>query len=251
MSSSRSKIIYVDDIGFGLMTVGNKLKNRYEVLSAQSPDALFKILEKDKPNIILVNVKVPEVDGYDVIKKLRENNQNANIPVVFITSKSNSDANTAEKCKSLGAAAHVSKPFSTVLLIETIESVLKSTDVAERKPCILAVDDVVSILKAIHYALRDKYKVYVLSNPEELKDILLKVKPDLFLLDYKMPVLSGFELVPIIREFPEHKETPIIFLSSEGKEDYVAEAQELGACDYIKKPFEPNVLREVIKKHVR
>jgi DNA-binding response OmpR family regulator len=92
--------------------------------------------------------------------------------------------------------------------------------------------------------------VYTLLDPLEVEGLLQNVKPDLFLLDYRMPVLNGFELIPIIREFPEHKETPIIFITSETKADYMADALKLGACAFFEKPFEPNSLREVIEKHL-
>ncbi|MCL2107930.1 MAG: response regulator, partial [Oscillospiraceae bacterium] len=69
-----------------------------------------------------------------------------------------------------------------------------------------------------------------------------RLTPDLFLLDYLMPKMTGFDLVPIIRKFPEHDETPIIFLTSEGSTDHVTAAINLGACDFIVKPIKESVL---------
>jgi putative two-component system response regulator len=66
-----------------------------------------------------------------------------------------------------------------------------------------------------------------------------------------MPGLNGFELVPIIRNFDKHKDTPIIFLTSEGTIDNVTAALALGACDFTVKPFNPEVLREKIAKHIK
>jgi len=121
---------------------------------------------------------------------------------------------------------------------------------ANRRLLVLAVDDSPVILKTLASVLGDAYKVFTLPKSTKLKDVLQKLTPELFLLDYQMPELNGFELVPIIRSFEEHKETPIIFLTSIGTIDNVSAALALGACDFIVKPFNPDILREKIKKHI-
>jgi len=118
------------------------------------------------------------------------------------------------------------------------------------KPIVLAVDDSPSILSAVSAVLGGEYKVYTLPRPTELINVLLKLTPDLFLLDYKMPELSGFDLVHMIRGFDDHKDTPIIFLTSEGTLDNVTTAMALGACDFVVKPFNPDVLRERVAKYI-
>lgn len=121
---------------------------------------------------------------------------------------------------------------------------------ANIKPTILAVDDSSVILKSVSSVLSDKYKVFTLPKPMELEKVLQKLIPDLFLLDYNMPEINGFDLVPIIRNFDEHKDTPIIFLTAEGTMDTLTAAMGLGACDFVVKPFKPDTLREKIAKHI-
>jgi len=123
-------------------------------------------------------------------------------------------------------------------------------ETGNRKPLILAVDDSLVMLKAITSVLNSEYKIFTLPNPAELEKVLKKLTPDLFLLDYKMPKISGFDLVPIIRGVKAHKETPIIFLTSEGTMDNVTVAMALGACDFVVKPFNPDILREKIARHL-
>jgi DNA-binding response OmpR family regulator len=118
------------------------------------------------------------------------------------------------------------------------------------KPIILAVDDTPVMLKTISTTLSEDYRVFTLSDPTKVEKFLQQITPDLILLDYKMPELSGFELIPIIRGLEKHKETPIIFLTSMSTNDHVAAAAKLGACDYILKPLQANVLREKIAKHL-
>ena len=121
---------------------------------------------------------------------------------------------------------------------------------ANRKLVILAVDDSPVILKTVSSVLSTEYKVYTLAKPAMLQETLEKITPELFLLDYNMPDITGFELIPTIRGFLEHKETPIIFLTSSGTADYVSGAVMLGACDFIVKPVDPDILREKIAKHI-
>ena len=121
------------------------------------------------------------------------------------------------------------------------------------KPIILAVDDDAFTLQALIHVLSERYIVHILANPTELKSILTEqtIKPDLFLLDYLMPVLSGFDLIPIIREFPEHKNTPIVFLTSVNTIDCLSAAISLGANDFLSKPFNDSILFEKIEEHLK
>jgi len=118
------------------------------------------------------------------------------------------------------------------------------------KPIILAVDDSPVILNTLSSILSDEYKVYTISKPTELEKVLKNLNPDLFLLDYMMPEINGFDLIPVIKSFKRHISTPIIFLTSEGQFDTVITALALGASDFIVKPFKPDALREKIMKHI-
>ncbi len=119
-----------------------------------------------------------------------------------------------------------------------------------RKLRVMAVDDTAIMLNTISAVLSDTYKVIPLNKPTLLEKVLQKLTPELFLLDYKMPELSGFDLIPIIRSFKEHQNTPIIILTAVGTVNNISAAIALGACDFIVKPFEPQVLRERIARHI-
>ena len=121
---------------------------------------------------------------------------------------------------------------------------------ATRKMRILAVDDAPSMIQTIASVLEGEYKVHGLTNPAMVEKFLQQITPDLFLLDYQMPEINGFDLVPVIRKFKEHKDTPVIFLTSLGTIDHVSAAYALGACDFIVKPFEDTILQEKVAKHI-
>jgi CheY-like chemotaxis protein len=121
---------------------------------------------------------------------------------------------------------------------------------AGRKPVILAIDDSPDILKAIYSVLKDKYKVIPLSNPLLMESTLQHITPDLFLLDYRMPEINGLDLIPVIRSFDRHKDTPVIFLTSAGTIDHESAAVMLGACGYLVKPLKADTLCETIALHI-
>jgi len=248
------KIIYVDDVSSNLLMLKRRLSSRYEVYPAESSEIMFKTLEKIKPDIIILDINMPDVNGYDIITKLKEDERYSKIPVVFLTSSH--DRKSVLKGLSLGAIDYIVKPFETSNMIECIDkhvAASRSEKAKENdtKPRILAVDDVVSILKTIQMALYSDYIVHTISKPESVMDFLKLRKPDLILLDYLMPVHNGFELIPMIRELPGYKDTPIIMLTSEGTLNNIKEAVALGACDFIVKPFKENELTEKVAKYIK
>ena len=257
ISHHRKKIIYVDDVNYSLITVKNRLCDHYEIFPADSVVKMFEFLEYFKPDLILLDVNMPDIDGYEAIKSLKSDERFAEIPVIFLTG--NSDRESVVKGLSLGAADYVIKPFSATKLIESIEynldpskrRIVPFEDEDGNKPAILIVDDVSSMLRAIQYALNDRYKVYALSRSEDVLDFLRTKRPSLILLDYLMPVLNGFDLIPMIRALPDHRDTPIIIITTEGTMDHVNEAMTLGASDFIVKPFKPKELNDKVAKHIR
>jgi CheY-like chemotaxis protein len=122
---------------------------------------------------------------------------------------------------------------------------------SNRKPRILCVDDNTFTLKTLAAILRDTYEVFSLSNGALVDKFLRSTTPEMFLLDYNMPEINGFELVPIIRSFPEHKDTPIIFLTAAGTMEHIKTAVSLGSCDYVVKPVNNEILMRKIAKHIK
>jgi len=244
----RKKIIVVDDVYLHLTSIKNRLQAHYEVYPAQGAQILFNLLEKVHPDLILLDINMPDVDGYEVLEMLKMNVRFAGIPVIFLTS--NTDRASVMKGLNLGAVAYVAKPFQDEKLIESIEQVLSAENGEKEKPIVLTVDDTPAILQSVYNALNEQYKVYTLPKPEKLPELLKMVCPDLFLLDYNMPVLNGFELVPIIRATPGHEKTPIIFLTTEGYVGHISEAIRLGACDFILKPASEELLRQKVAAHI-
>ena len=122
MKIVRKKIIIVDDNASYLSVVRILLKPYYEVYPAPSAAKLFDILEKFIPDMILLDVNMPEISGFEAITVLRENPRYKDIPVVFLTSRD--DEASAVKGLGLGAVDYMTKPFSGPLLLKRISNLL-------------------------------------------------------------------------------------------------------------------------------
>lgn len=119
MTNNRKTIFLVDDNLTNLTLGKNALAEHYNVFTLNSGARLLKMLEKNIPDIILLDVEMPEMDGYEVIKKLKAQKETANIPVIFLTAKT--DGQSELLGLSLGAIDYITKPFTPSLLLKRIE----------------------------------------------------------------------------------------------------------------------------------
>ncbi|MCL2124508.1 MAG: response regulator [Oscillospiraceae bacterium] len=120
MAKNMKKIIAVDDDLTNVTALKSTLKPLYEVYTALSAEKMFEILAKVVPDLILLDVEMPEMNGYEAIQKLKSDIRYAHVPVIFISAKT--DVNSESEGFTLGAADYVSKPFSTPLLLKRIEN---------------------------------------------------------------------------------------------------------------------------------
>ncbi|MDR1515046.1 MAG: response regulator [Synergistaceae bacterium] len=126
MANIRRKIMLVDDNLTNLTMGKNMLKSFYEVYPLTSGKKLFEMLENVTPDLILLDIEMPEMNGYDVIKALKSDEHFREIPVIFLTAKSGDDNELEGLC--LGAIDYVQKPFSAPLLLKRIENHLLITE---------------------------------------------------------------------------------------------------------------------------
>ena len=118
-----------------------------------------------------------------------------------------------------------------------------------RKPLVLAVDDDPQALGYIRETIeKGGYRATVTADPEQVKELVEAHQPDLLLLDLLLPGTDGIELM---KNLPKRSDRPVIFLSAYGRDETIARALELGAADYIVKPFSPTELIARIEAALR
>jgi putative two-component system response regulator len=136
MGVNYNKIILVDDNPSNLRAGKNVLSEKYEVYTAPSAAKLFDLLNDINPAMILLDIEMPEMNGYEAIKILKAEETTKDIPVIFLTGKT--DTENELTGLELGAIDYITKPFQPALLLKRIEvhllvEVQKKTLEAQRK----------------------------------------------------------------------------------------------------------------------
>jgi DNA-binding response OmpR family regulator len=114
---------------------------------------------------------------------------------------------------------------------------------------ILVAEDEPDIRELLAFTLKyGGFDVITVANGQEAIEQAQQSKPDMILLDVRMPRMTGYEACKVLKEKPETAGIPIVFLSAKGQEAEVERGIEAGAIDYILKPFAPDTLISHIKK---
>ena len=116
------KIFVVDDNTSNLLVADEFLSEQYDTYTLSSASFMFGLLTNVLPDVILLDLLMPEISGYDALRQLKDDERYKHIPVVIITSKS--DAATEALCLQMGAVDFIRKPFSKPVLLDRISNLL-------------------------------------------------------------------------------------------------------------------------------
>ncbi len=123
--NERNKILIVDDEPNIVMTLEYAFKKQdFEVFIARDGSEALEILKEKTPNIILLDVMMPKVDGYKTLELIKQNEELKETKVVFLTAKSKTK--DVEKGMSLGADKYLTKPFSIKKVVNEIKELIES-----------------------------------------------------------------------------------------------------------------------------
>jgi DNA-binding response OmpR family regulator len=115
---------------------------------------------------------------------------------------------------------------------------------------LIAEDDPV-MLQLVTFKLKQQgCQVITARDGETALDLIKKERPQLIILDCMMPIIDGFEVLRRVKSDPELKDTPVVMLTARNRDNDIVTGLELGAADYITKPFSPNELIARLKKLV-
>ncbi|MFH1955090.1 MAG: diguanylate cyclase [Pseudomonadota bacterium] len=119
----KQKILIADDERFNLNILVDILKPDYKVIVAKDGKQALKRAESNPPDLILLDIMMPEMDGYEVCKNLKENEQTKDIPVIFITAMK--EAGDEARGFDLGAVDYITKPFQAAIVMARVKAQLK------------------------------------------------------------------------------------------------------------------------------
>jgi sigma-B regulation protein RsbU (phosphoserine phosphatase) len=124
------------------------------------------------------------------------------------------------------------------------------TEVAEKK-LVLVVDDAPANLQIAHSILKQDFKVRIATGGAKALELAkTSPQPDLILLDVEMPEMNGYEVCEILKTTPETMDIPVIFLTGKTEVEDETKGFEVGAVDYIHKPFSPAVVKARVHTHL-
>ncbi|MDR2168090.1 MAG: response regulator [Clostridiales bacterium] len=111
-------IFVVDDNATNLLVTKNALQGDYTVVTVSSGKKALVLLDKIRPDLILLDIDMPEMDGFEVMLNLKTSENYADIPVIFLTGLR--DEGIEERGRQMGAVDFITKPFSPPILLERV-----------------------------------------------------------------------------------------------------------------------------------
>jgi GAF domain-containing protein/DNA-binding response OmpR family regulator/nitrogen-specific signal transduction histidine kinase/HAMP domain-containing protein len=244
------KILVVDDDEHILQLLRHHLETEgYQVLTAQRGEDVFELAHSEQPALITLDILLADMDGFEVLEKLKKDPVTAGIPVIIVSVVP--DAET--RGLALGAAGYIGKPFEEVQVLNQVRKVLASLGIMEngRLNHVLVVDDDRHIVDWLKEALTSSgFVVQGAYNGHEALALAREDSPDLILLDLKMPDMDGYEVIRNLRREQATRTIPVIVITgSSFDDDYDhVEILGMGVEHMLTKPFTVETLVEEIKR---
>ena len=258
-----SSILVVDDCPEHLRLIGTILKRGGFVSRPVTSGRLaIEAASTDPPDLVLLDVRMPEMSGLEVCRTFKQDSRLRDIPVIFISALESVD----DKVEAFRAGGddYVCKPFHEQEVLERIKTRLRlrklhvdlisrvAPSVARSRHSVLVVDDDSQILRIFSELLsQDDCDVLTAQDAEQALALLDKSSPCMILLDVEMPGMNGFALCRRIKHDPRTAHIPVALVTSRVGEDDVNAGIAADAADYIKKPFDMAEVRMRVRMQIR
>lgn len=124
---AKKKILIIDDEVDIVELVKTRLElDNYYVMPCYSSKRGLEIVKREKPDLILLDIMMPDLDGYEVCKILKADSDTKNIPVILFTAKQEEAKIIQDKCLELGADDYILKPYDPIALLSKVKFILRS-----------------------------------------------------------------------------------------------------------------------------
>ncbi|ATX82375.1 diguanylate cyclase (GGDEF) domain-containing protein [Mariprofundus ferrinatatus] len=215
-------ILVVDDDAHSLEITTLYLSGAgYRVCHARNGDEALNIAIKKRPFLILLDIMMPDKDGWEVLQELKSEAETCDIPVIICSVSENQELGVA-----LGATDYLTKPIDRELLTSKLHNLGKGLHSKHRTMHVLAIDDDENIRELYTATLSAQgYRVHAAANGPDGLRLAEQVEPDVIILDLMMPGMDGFEVTEQLKQHPSTQDIPIIVVTA--KELTVAERMRL------------------------
>ncbi|WP_137392382.1 hybrid sensor histidine kinase/response regulator [Rhodoligotrophos defluvii] len=206
-SAIKATILVIDDERASRDSLSAALtKEGYRVVTAAGGRDGLRLAKQEKPDAVILDVIMPEVDGWTVLRWLKSDPELSPIPVILVTVLGDQDMGVA-----LGAAEHLTKPIDPAELLEVLDRVRRSGD----RPDVLVIDDDETTRDMLRRTLmREGWTVREAVNGAAGLAEAAAAKPSVILLDLMMPEVDGFEVLAKLRQDPHLRDIPVIVVTA-------------------------------------
>ena len=262
----KAKVLIVDDEPLNRKLIKAALsQEQYDIEEASDGSMALERIKADPPDLILLDVMMPRMDGWEVTKMVKKNPETMNIPIILITALDN----ISDKLKGLelGADEYLGKPINYLELRSLVKSMTKlkvyldenktgwgetdgyrKPDGPSLYPSILLVEDNEKDVKLVeNYLQKESYQITWTDTGESALEIAGRKDVDLILLDILLPKMDGFEVLEHLKQMESVKKVPIMVVSILQDIINKIKAIDLGASAYLPKP----VNKEELKVRIR
>lgn len=261
-----ARVLIVDDVPANLKLLDAKLTAEYfDVFKASSGPEALEAAKEQQPDIILLDVMMPGMDGFEVCRRLKSMPETEHIPVVMVTALDQ----PKDRVQGLEAGADdfLTKPLNDLALFARVRSLVRLkmvTDELRMREAtgqrigalsttgdsflmgepgrILVIDDRPTSLKRITETLANEHNVTVAETQEELVRLASSGDFDLHIVSLTLQEYDGLRLCSQLRSIEATRQTPILAIVEEGDTTRLVRALDMGVNDYLVRPVERNEL---------
>ena len=262
-----ARVLVVDDIPVNVKLLEAKLLvEYYEVVTAKDGPTALDVVKRESPDIVLLDVMMPGMDGYEVCGRIKNDPETAHIPVVMVTALSE----VSDRVRGLEAGADdfLTKPVNDVALFARIRSLVRLKRASDEwrareatavalgvAPCaedavdenapgtVLMIGDGMFDRDSVHQMLVSQgHDVTVADTDAEALDLVATRDFDLVLLADGERQSDALRFCSQLRSQPEHRHQPILLAVPDAADERLAKALELGVNDYLVRPIERDEL---------
>jgi two-component system cell cycle response regulator len=272
-----ARILVVDDIAANVRLLEAKLAAEYfEVVTASSGPEALEIIGRNAPDIVLLDVMMPEMDGFEVCSRIRANAKTRFLPVVMVTALS--DPSDRVRGLEAGADDFLTKPVNDLALFARVRSLVRlkmmmdewrmreqtsgQFDIlnAEAEPGpeddrnadILLVESFQPAAQRIVGVLAgDGNKVAVAESLAKGMEIATKAPHDLIITNIQVAGEDGLRLCSHLRSQEDTRQVPILLIVEDYDMPRLIKGLDIGASDYLMKPIDPNELLARVRIQIR
>lgn len=255
------------DISNLLKVLLTQKSERYQVTVAANTGEATARINQQQFALVVLDLVLPDGDGRVLLREIRAGVA-ATVPVFVLSGIDRQSIR--DECLALGAQRYFNKPFNPAVIATMIDMELNApaavtppvhatgatpdtapTGKIAGARVLLAEDDelLAGIIK--HRLTRDGFEVVHVTSGADAMQAVAESGWNLVILDVKMPVHDGFEVLVRIRSLPTYKNVPVIMLTAMGSEKDVVRGYDMGASDYIVKPFSPVELLARVKSLIK